>query len=132
MPSGLTRGWIPARVKKTHQIKSLEPRFDSIETGTAGRVARVGRKDHRTGGKVVRNVFRCGEQVDRINSGSGNGDVQTGTVAHRAEYEGCVRKCAKTGARDRSSGSHAHSIGVPEEPVHQRRRTYAPDHRRPD
>jgi hypothetical protein len=28
-------GWIPVRVKKTRQIKKLEPRFDSIETETA-------------------------------------------------------------------------------------------------
>ena len=35
MPSGLTRGWIPVRVKKTRQIKNLEPRFDSIETEKA-------------------------------------------------------------------------------------------------
>ena len=27
--------WIPVRVKKTRQIKNLEPRFDSIETATA-------------------------------------------------------------------------------------------------
>jgi hypothetical protein len=25
--------WKPVRVKKTRQIKNLEPRFDSIETG---------------------------------------------------------------------------------------------------
>jgi hypothetical protein len=25
--------WRPVRVKKTRQIKNLEPRFDSIETG---------------------------------------------------------------------------------------------------
>jgi hypothetical protein len=35
MPSGLTRGWIPVRVKKMRQIKNLQPRFDSIETETA-------------------------------------------------------------------------------------------------
>jgi hypothetical protein len=30
----LIRGWRPVRVKKTRQIKNLEPfRFDSIETG---------------------------------------------------------------------------------------------------
>jgi hypothetical protein len=27
--------WIPVRVKKTRQIKNLEPRFDSIETEKA-------------------------------------------------------------------------------------------------
>jgi hypothetical protein len=27
MSSGLTRGWIPVRVKKTHQIKNIELRF---------------------------------------------------------------------------------------------------------
>ncbi len=27
--------WKPVRVKKTRQIKNLEPRFDSIETGKA-------------------------------------------------------------------------------------------------
>jgi hypothetical protein len=27
--------WRPVRVKKTHQIKNLEPRFDSIETEKA-------------------------------------------------------------------------------------------------
>jgi|SRR5260370_3346739 len=27
--------WTPVRVKKTRQIKNLEPRFDSIETETA-------------------------------------------------------------------------------------------------
>jgi hypothetical protein len=27
--------WKPARVKKTRQIKNLEPRFDSIETEKA-------------------------------------------------------------------------------------------------
>jgi hypothetical protein len=31
----LIRGWKPVRVKKTRQIKNLEPRFDSIETGKA-------------------------------------------------------------------------------------------------
>jgi hypothetical protein len=35
MPSDLIRGWIPVRVKKTRQIKNLEPRFDSIETENA-------------------------------------------------------------------------------------------------
>jgi len=35
MPSGLTRGWTPVRVKKTRQIKNLELRFDSIETEKA-------------------------------------------------------------------------------------------------
>jgi hypothetical protein len=30
---GLDPGWVPVRVKKTRQIKNLEPRFDSIETG---------------------------------------------------------------------------------------------------
>ena len=32
---GLDPGWIPVRVKKTRQIKKLEPRFDSIETAKA-------------------------------------------------------------------------------------------------
>ena len=32
---GLDPGWIPVRVKKTRQIKKLEPRFDSVETATA-------------------------------------------------------------------------------------------------
>jgi hypothetical protein len=32
---GLDPGWKPVRVKKTHQIKNLEPRFDSIETEKA-------------------------------------------------------------------------------------------------
>jgi hypothetical protein len=27
--------WVPVRVKKTRQIKNLEPRFDSIETEKA-------------------------------------------------------------------------------------------------
>jgi hypothetical protein len=35
MPSDLIRGWKPVRVKKTRQIKNLEPRFDSIETEEA-------------------------------------------------------------------------------------------------
>jgi len=35
MPSDLIRGWKPVRVKKTRQIKNLEPRFDSIETEKA-------------------------------------------------------------------------------------------------
>ena len=35
MPSDLIRGWRPVRVKKTRQIKNLEPRFDSIETEKA-------------------------------------------------------------------------------------------------
>jgi hypothetical protein len=35
MPSDLIRGWRPVRVKKTRQIKNLEPRFDSIETKKA-------------------------------------------------------------------------------------------------
>jgi hypothetical protein len=32
---GLDPGWEPVRVKKTRQIKNLEPRFDSIETDKA-------------------------------------------------------------------------------------------------
>src|ERR1700716_3320602 len=32
---GLDPGWRPVRVKKTRQIKNLEPRFDSIETDKA-------------------------------------------------------------------------------------------------
>src|SRR5450631_247610 len=32
---GLDPGWKPVRVKKTRQIRNLEPRFDSIETETA-------------------------------------------------------------------------------------------------
>src|SRR5713101_8983289 len=32
---GLDPGWRPVRVKKTRQIKNLEPRFDSIETEKA-------------------------------------------------------------------------------------------------
>ncbi len=35
MPSDLIRGWKPVRVKKTRQIKNLEPRFDLIETEKA-------------------------------------------------------------------------------------------------
>src|SRR5882672_2987921 len=35
MPSDLIREWRPVRVKKTRQIKNLEPRFDSIETEKA-------------------------------------------------------------------------------------------------
>jgi uncharacterized membrane protein len=35
MPSDLIRGWTPVRVKKTRQIRNLEPRFDSIETEKA-------------------------------------------------------------------------------------------------
>src|SRR5882757_4581894 len=35
MPSELIRGWRLVRVKKTRQIKNLEPRFDSIETEKA-------------------------------------------------------------------------------------------------
>jgi hypothetical protein len=31
-PSDLIRGWRPVRVKKTRQIRNLDPRFDSIET----------------------------------------------------------------------------------------------------
>jgi hypothetical protein len=31
----LDAGWTPVRVKKTRQIKNLEPRFDSIETEKA-------------------------------------------------------------------------------------------------
>ena len=34
----LDAGWTPVRVKKTRQIKNLEPRFDSIETEKALRV----------------------------------------------------------------------------------------------
>ena len=49
---------------------------------------------------------------------------------HRTEYEGCVRSCAKTGSRHRSSGSNANSIGILEESVHQCRRAYETDHRR--
>ena len=32
---GLDPGWRPVRVKKTRQIKNLEPRVDSIETERA-------------------------------------------------------------------------------------------------
>ena len=32
---GLDPGWRPVRVKKTRQIKNLEPRFDLIETEKA-------------------------------------------------------------------------------------------------
>jgi len=35
MPSDLIRGWRSVRVKKTRQLKNLEPRFDSIETEKA-------------------------------------------------------------------------------------------------
>jgi len=35
MPSDLIRGWRPVRVKKTRQIKNLEPRSDSIGTEKA-------------------------------------------------------------------------------------------------
>jgi hypothetical protein len=35
MPPDLIRGWKPVRVKKTRQIKNLEPRFDAIETEKA-------------------------------------------------------------------------------------------------
>ena len=36
MPSDLIRGWKPVRVKKTRQIRIIEPRFDSIETRLKG------------------------------------------------------------------------------------------------
>jgi hypothetical protein len=42
MPSDLIRGWRPVRVKKTRQIKNLEPRFDSIETERALELENVG------------------------------------------------------------------------------------------
>ena len=35
--------WKPVRVEKTRQIKNLEPRFDSIETGKALAVGRQNR-----------------------------------------------------------------------------------------
>src|SRR6266446_5520339 len=35
MPPDLIRGWLPVRVKKTRQIKNLEPRSDSIGTEKA-------------------------------------------------------------------------------------------------
>jgi hypothetical protein len=44
MPPDLIRGWKPVRVKKTRQIKKLEPRFDSIETEKA--LAAAGANNH--------------------------------------------------------------------------------------
>ena len=41
MSSGLTRGRIPVRVKKTRQIKIIEPASDSIRSGKALDVAFV-------------------------------------------------------------------------------------------
>jgi hypothetical protein len=35
MSSGLTRGWLPVRVKTTRQNKKLEPGLDLIKTGMA-------------------------------------------------------------------------------------------------
>ena len=35
MSSGLTRGWIPVRVRKTRQIKIIEPASDSIRNEKA-------------------------------------------------------------------------------------------------
>ena len=35
MPSDLIRESVPVRVKKTRQIKNLEPRFDAIEAEEA-------------------------------------------------------------------------------------------------
>ena len=35
VPKRFQAKWKPVRVKKTRQIKNLEPRFDSIETGKA-------------------------------------------------------------------------------------------------
>jgi hypothetical protein len=49
MPSDMIRGWRPVRVKKTRQIKNIEPRFDSIETEKAlvtGFIAADGRAEN--------------------------------------------------------------------------------------
>ena len=35
MPPDLIRGWLAVRIKKTRQIKNLEPRLGSIETEEA-------------------------------------------------------------------------------------------------
>jgi hypothetical protein len=35
LSSGLTRGWVPVRLKKTRQNKKLEPGLDLIKTGMA-------------------------------------------------------------------------------------------------
>src|SRR4030088_1255129 len=61
MPSDLIRGWRPVRVKKTRQIKNLEPRFDSIETEKAlGRVQSL--RDVRD---QIGRVFDADRQPDR-------------------------------------------------------------------
>jgi hypothetical protein len=40
---GLDPGWKPVRIKKTRQIKKLEPRFDSIEAGLEAPTSRCRR-----------------------------------------------------------------------------------------
>ena len=51
-------------------------------------------------------------------------------ASNRAEYEGCVRTCAKIGSCHRPSTGDANSIRVLEESVYKRRRTYEANHRR--
>ena len=47
--------WKQVRVKKTHQIKNLEPRFDSIETERA-----LGRR-FQFGIEVGNDILECGD-----------------------------------------------------------------------
>src|SRR5260221_10344422 len=49
MPSDLIRGWTPIRVKKTRQIKNLEPRSDSIGTEKALALGHFDETAHRLG-----------------------------------------------------------------------------------
>jgi hypothetical protein len=56
---GLDPGWTPVRVKKTRQIKNLEPRFDSIETEKA----------------LVRHAAELGADRDDQHDAAGIGEI---------------------------------------------------------
>src|ERR1700738_1850154 len=82
--------WKPVRVKKTRQIKNLEPRFDSIETEKAlavrSRTRRSGSRESgcgrdgasRAGTAPNRRCDRCRSAGDGGRSGGGAGRARRG------------------------------------------------------
>jgi len=90
--------WRPVRVKKTRQIKNLEPRFDSIETERA-----LGRQDpkHELTVSTLACVFTLALVLEQVR---GNSRDPERCVAARFESLSC-------GRRDR--GDAAQGLAIP-------------------
>src|ERR1700712_1800209 len=112
MPSDLIRGWKPVRVKRTRQIKNLEPRSDSIGTETALAVAAMGFLGAADKGAAPvvdrRQALDVLAEVGKANPKRGEIDRLRQTLRFNSERPGIVaggRAAARIGAADDDQGT---------------------------